>query len=223
MATMRAAQMSTQDENSVLVQAMGGGGGLGGGSGLTKPAARAFGTSLGSGGKASTGLQKPARKALGNITNQTSRRALGDITNNVKPAPQAPNVKPQSVAAPEVTRRDNDIFTWAAEGVEQLAGKSGRQQDADRQLASTQDAVRRADWLLAGAGSMPRAPGQSHASQELASKPLPDMLHAPPIHSQQAPICDPSAAAMEFEVDDAPEPTEEPCARLCVTLALPTA
>jgi hypothetical protein len=93
MATMRAAQMSTQDENSVLVQAMGGGGGLGGGSGLTKPAARAFGTSLGSGGKASTGLQKPARKALGNITNQTSRRALGDITNNVKPAPQAPNVK----------------------------------------------------------------------------------------------------------------------------------
>jgi hypothetical protein len=34
---------------------------------------------------------------------------------------------------------------------------SGRQQAKDRQLANTQDAVRRADWLLTGTGSVPDA------------------------------------------------------------------
>jgi len=55
-------------------------------------------------------------------------------------------------------RGSNDLYqAWAAEGVEQLAGMSGRQQAEDRRLANTQDAVRRADWLLTGTGSVPDA------------------------------------------------------------------
>lgn len=146
------------------------------------------------GNAANTPLRKPAglssaRKALGNITNRSTlqhdnatpfkatpgvlgpRKKLGDITNATpaKPGQLAKTLleKSKSQAKTKPAKQRSKAEIYAEDGIEILAGKSGQQLEAERQLRDLTDAHTKAAYFASLPAFQPPALKWSRVSQRI--------------------------------------------------------
>lgn len=145
------------------------------------------------GNAANTPLGKPAglssaRKALGNITNRSTfqhdnatpfkatpampgpRKKLGDITNATpaKPGQLAKTLleKSKSQGKPKPAKQRSKAEIYAEDGIEILAGSSGQQLEAGRQLRDLTDAKTKAAYVASLPAFQPPAMRRSRVSQK---------------------------------------------------------
>jgi len=146
------------------------------------------------GNASNTPLGKPAglssaRKALGNITNRSTiqhdnatpfkatpavlgpRKKLGDITNATpaKPGQLAKTLleKSRSQAKPKSAKQRSKAEIYAEDGIEILAGRSGQQLEAERQLRDLTDAKTNAAYFASLPAFQPPAMKWSRVSQRI--------------------------------------------------------
>ena len=137
----------------------------------------------------SAGLSS-ARKALGNITNRSTlqhdnttpfkatpavfgpRKKLGDITNATpaKPGQLAKTLlekSKSSQAKPKPAKQRSKAEIYAEDGIEILAGSSGQQLEAERQLGDLTDAKTKAAYFASLPAFQPPAMKWSRVSQRI--------------------------------------------------------
>ncbi|DBA76831.1 TPA: hypothetical protein ACH3X2_008847 [Trebouxia sp. C0005] len=159
------------------------------------------------GNAANTPLGKPAglssaRKALGNITNRSTfqhdnatpfkatpampgpRKKLGDITNATpaKPGQLAKTLleKSKSQGKPKPAKQRSKAEIYAEDGIEILAGSSGQQLEAGRQLRDLTDAKTKAAYVASLPAFQPPAMRRSRGVLDMLSSVDLEVLEPPP-------------------------------------------
>ncbi|KAA6429647.1 MAG: hypothetical protein FRX49_00081 [Trebouxia sp. A1-2] len=169
------------------------------------------------GNAANTPLGKPAglssaRKALGNITNRSTfqhdnatpfkatpampgpRKKLGDITNATpaKPGQLAKTLleKSKSQGKPKPAKQRSKAEIYAEDGIEILAGSSGQQLEAGRQLRDLTDAKTKAAYVASLPAFQPPAMRRSRGVLDMLSSVDLEVLEPPPSPTSLHPSTD---------------------------------